>query len=522
MASAHNNDLMLVNKMTSTRLTVAMVAARSLSNIPLVIALIMAVGLALRVFHLGTASLWNDELFTRFYPELGINYMWTKGFALETTPPTYYTLMEGWSHLFGTSAIALRLPSVICSTLAIPLVYVLGRDLCGFTRGLLAALIFAFAPMEIYFAQEARAYALWLLPTGLAMVGVVRFLRAPTSRGAAIWYSTAIVLSIYVHNVSAFLAAATGIAVLMDLLTDKSLSDGLRRKAILRWIWINAGIALLCLPQLFAMISETKTDQLHWMTQMSVWDIRNAVSMFVAGPATTPLKISSALTILLGIAMVAVIWRLPMARRTVTVLIAIPVLYFALMIVAGLHGPFLVPRLLCWMWIPLSVLLAAGLLHRSPARPFLVAATGAVFAVGLGFQLLQNATAKEPWGLFLPRLQPWLAEADLVVTGPWTEPMALANDGVPMTKVRHWDEDFPPTSESVSIPELLGVHEISRDALSAAIRSGKRVLLIQRNVEFPYRQELAGLPEPSHEILQECWGGPCLDAVFWNAPSHAK
>jgi mannosyltransferase len=512
----------MINRLVGVRSAVDRIVAASRDHAFLALVIVMAFGLAVRVFHLGTASLWNDELFTRFYPELGVAYMWTDGFEMETTPPTYYTLLAAWSKLFGISPVALRWPSVIFSTLAIPLVNALGRDLGGYTIGLLAALIFALAPMEIYYAQEARAYALMLLPVGLAMVGVARFLRAPTSLSAAICYSAGIVLAIYVHNVSVFLAAACGIAVGLDLLTDKRLSTGRRWRAILRWVSINAGVALLCLPELFAMLSEVRTDQLHWVQRMGFWDVRNAISMLMAGPATTPLMLASALAAILGIAALAAFWRVQPDRRTVTVLVVIPVLDFACMIAAGLLHPFLVPRLLCWMWIPLSVLLAIGLLHRGRARDFLAASTGAVFAIGLGFQLMQNATAKEPWGLFLPRLAPFLVQADLVVTGPWTQPMALANNGTAMTNVRHWDEGFPPTIESEAIRDLLGVREISRDELSAAIRSGKRVLLVQRNVDFPYRQELAGLPRPSFEILQKCWGGPCLGAIFWNAPSPPK
>src|ERR1700722_14894290 len=120
------------------------------------------------MFHLSVASLWNDELFNGFYPRLGVVFMWTGGFSEETTPPTYYTILAAWTHFLGTYAVSFRFPSVIFSTFAIPLVYRLGIEFGGRRGGLIAAMIFAFAPMEIYFAQEARAYALMLLPVGLA------------------------------------------------------------------------------------------------------------------------------------------------------------------------------------------------------------------------------------------------------------------------------------------------------------------------------------------------------------------
>jgi uncharacterized membrane protein len=138
---------------------------------------IVVLGLALRLWRLGAPSLWNDELFTRYYAAAGLRFLWTTGFGIETTPPTYYTLLMGWMKLAGTSEFALRLPSVIASTLAIPLVGLLGRDAGGWGCGLLAALIFAVCPMELYYAQEARAYAFMLLPLAAMLWCGVHLLR---------------------------------------------------------------------------------------------------------------------------------------------------------------------------------------------------------------------------------------------------------------------------------------------------------------------------------------------------------
>ena len=48
----------------------------------------------LRFYHLGAASLWGDEIFSRYYVDLfGLHYVLTDGLSRETNPPTYYLLL---------------------------------------------------------------------------------------------------------------------------------------------------------------------------------------------------------------------------------------------------------------------------------------------------------------------------------------------------------------------------------------------------------------------------------------------
>ena len=58
----------------------------------------------LRFYHLGAASLWSDEIFSRYYVDLfGLHYVLADGLSKETNPPTYYLLLRGWISLFGDS-----------------------------------------------------------------------------------------------------------------------------------------------------------------------------------------------------------------------------------------------------------------------------------------------------------------------------------------------------------------------------------------------------------------------------------
>ena len=115
--------------------------------------------------------------------------------------------------------------------------------------GLLAALLFALAPMQIYFAQEARVYALMPLAFGLALLGLLRFLGsagdrgARADRGALALYATATLVLLYAHATSVFTAAAlAGCGGLLLLRTPR------KRAALPPFPPRASAIGLLALP----------------------------------------------------------------------------------------------------------------------------------------------------------------------------------------------------------------------------------------------------------------------------------
>lgn len=484
--------------------------------VPAVLA-ITVLGALLRALHIGEASLWNDELISRYYIETGLRFMWTRGFTLETTPPVYYTLLAGWVHLFGHSEAALRSLSAVVSTLAIPLVFLLGRELVGTGRGLLGALIFAIAPAELYYAQEARAYALMLIPVTLAMLGAARVLREPGEmpgeRLGLVLYAVGAAFAIYVHTTSLLIIAALNLVVLTMLLRDGRPGRWAR---LWRWIAASAVVGVLSLPEVIASATEVHDHRLAWMQPITWRDMAVAWGSLVAGPAMHPMRY----TIWMGLALLAVIilaaWRARPPSRVVALLLVLPLLDFALILLAGIRQPILVPRLLTWMGVPLSLVLAILLTRRTIVWPALAGIGGIALALGLQAQLTQGPSAKEPWRPLLAKIKPELAQADLVVVGPWTEPMGLDYYGYNTDKVRFWTEHFPPNTESTVIAKLTRAKDISRTALLDAIRSGQGVLLIQRDFERDWDGPLKTVQPPTKRVVAKCSnGGACLEAYYW-------
>ncbi len=120
--------------------------------------LILFVGLILRLISLNQ-SLWLDEAINAvFVRSLNLKSLIFNYSLSDFHPPAYHVLMRGWILLFGSSEIALRMPSVIFGVASIYLIYKIGKTLFDEKTALIAATLLSVAPLHIYYSQEARMY----------------------------------------------------------------------------------------------------------------------------------------------------------------------------------------------------------------------------------------------------------------------------------------------------------------------------------------------------------------------------
>lgn len=146
------------------------------------ILLVLVLGLILRLISLNQ-SLWLDEainvLAVKNYSLTGIITQYSIG---DFHPPIYSVLLWFWTRIFGTSEVAVRIPSVIFGTFTIYLIYLLGKKLHSKNLGLLSALLLAVNPLHIYYSQEARMYALAALAVSLNMLLFINLIREDKSK----------------------------------------------------------------------------------------------------------------------------------------------------------------------------------------------------------------------------------------------------------------------------------------------------------------------------------------------------
>ena len=104
-------------------------------------------------------------------------------------PAGYYLLLKGWGAVFGFSTVALRLSSVCVGVATVFVVYLIGKTLKNETLGTLSALLFATAPLHIYYSQEVRMYSLSTLLASLTIYFYLRIQKRP-NKTDWLWFST--------------------------------------------------------------------------------------------------------------------------------------------------------------------------------------------------------------------------------------------------------------------------------------------------------------------------------------------
>jgi len=143
------------------------------------------VAFLIRTINLTTQSLWRDEVDAIILSGWTPQELITGLFRVGHNGPLFFVLLRFWRNLTGNSEFALRYPSALLGALAVPLGYVLARQL-GFRRraGLLLGLLLATSPYLVWYGQEAKMYALLLV---LVMLAFIAYLKALTGSRIKWW-----------------------------------------------------------------------------------------------------------------------------------------------------------------------------------------------------------------------------------------------------------------------------------------------------------------------------------------------
>ncbi len=159
------------------------------------------VGGALRFYHLSYQSLWYDELHTvlRSSPANSIQSILAYAKDSEVDqPPVFFLFTQLTFRIFGFTEATVRLGSVILGILAIPVMYLLGREFVNRESGLFAALLTTVNYFHIYYSQEARFYMLTFLLSALSYLFFVRAYKRVRVVDF-IFYGVSSILLLYTH-----------------------------------------------------------------------------------------------------------------------------------------------------------------------------------------------------------------------------------------------------------------------------------------------------------------------------------
>lgn len=248
---------------------------------PIVIGLTLFAFL-LRAFRLDFQSYWIDESLTINYARMTLPELWHSLQTVRAVPPLYHLLTIYWVNIFGYGEYALRFFSLLFSVLAVPLIYRLGKSLGGARIGLIAALLLAVSPYQVWHGQDARNYSMLTAASVMSMWGFINLWRFGGWRWWWIYVlSTEWAIMNHYHGL-----IVIGVQGLFFLFTWRK-----NGKNYLRW-----GITLLIvlLPYILWMLFGSHLWQSdHWLPKVPLLEsyLRSAIAYSVGELVPRPLSL---------------------------------------------------------------------------------------------------------------------------------------------------------------------------------------------------------------------------------------
>ena len=197
---------------------------------PLLVGLLVLVGAGLRLWqYFADASLWIDEIaVAENVVRTPLSRLVTEPLALDqVAPPGFLAALKLSTVAFGSTDLALRLPSLLCGLASLFLFAALSRRTREGWTSVFAVALFALSPSLISHSAEAKPYstdvcaglAITLLALGLKNESPptrTRLLLAGLVGAAAVWFSLGAVLAI----------AGVGVALLLTALGERKVRPG--------------------------------------------------------------------------------------------------------------------------------------------------------------------------------------------------------------------------------------------------------------------------------------------------------
>jgi len=182
--------------------------------------LVLLLAFALRTVGAATRPLWYDEAIAILHASVSpaqllhgtVTPVQGAG-AANVHPPLYFLLLHQWVGLAGRSPFAVRFLSVVLGVATVALLCRLASRFFGRRTAMGVALLAAINPFHVAYSQETRMYALLGLAAVASAWGLLRALEERRLRWWAL-YVTAATLTLYTHNLGAFVLLALNLLAL--------------------------------------------------------------------------------------------------------------------------------------------------------------------------------------------------------------------------------------------------------------------------------------------------------------------
>jgi len=323
---------------------------------------VIALAAALRIYAISLYPLAGDE-----YGTLAE----AKAVGLNWNSILYSGLMHFWIRL-GTSELWLRLPSAIFGIASVAVLFKIGEKFGGWRTGIVAALLAATSPFNIYHSQEVRFYTLFIFASALFMLATIHFVenqRTPRTRIAVLLTGLLLVLSHFLGVLAVYAQSVAAIFASNSRRSKRKLSIVLFglpvvASAVLLSPWVRH--AAWRLYQIYGNAPSSTDPVTTPVSIINLAKVGFAGFIFVFGYHVYPLRwvlVAAGLT-LNGILLVVGIARLWRERRwwvlPFAYLFALLVVYLVLESVGGRVAAGISPRHVAFVWPAFLMLIALG------------------------------------------------------------------------------------------------------------------------------------------------------------------
>jgi Dolichyl-phosphate-mannose-protein mannosyltransferase len=201
---------------------------------------VFLLGAVLRVYGISQQSLWTDDGFSLDHSLCeGLTACIAKLFASEGSEKysfPFFLILSYWRNLFGDDVTTLRSPSVLFSTLTLPIVWYAARILFDSRHAVWSLAFAATSAFAVYYAHEVRQYSLLIMLTAAQIATHAASMRLPAQRSRKWLFILVTFLTSWASIISLVFTVAL---CLSDLLARKALHS-----TMLSWL----PPVLTCLP----------------------------------------------------------------------------------------------------------------------------------------------------------------------------------------------------------------------------------------------------------------------------------
>lgn len=362
----------------------------------------------LHIYGIGDKALWYDEVTTALYGSMPVARLWEILGHEDFHPPLYFLMQRPFLALPLPVEWQLRLMPLFSSAAAAVLAELIVRRMGGVRWA--GAILGAFFPGLVVYAQEARVYSTLTALEFAAVYGVLRTretpedLRWPAFTLAVLWLAAAM------HYLAILFLAPLGVALL--LFSKRRLAAALMALGY-------AALYAPWLPHVYHAFFAGNSNIAHVPpTRVDLPAIWGVFAPHWGGDALAA-AVAVASAVVLGYAV--------FKRRPEAILLLVLALFpWLLFQVLPPRYPYFHPRyFLPWAALPLLALPLAGLVPLRPARPALLIFLG-LLVPAYANESWKHDSAPRVWNREIGAMSNELfVEGDLLVVEPYYQSIAL-------------------------------------------------------------------------------------------------